>query len=147
MVDKNMVGTKVHFTWQVERGKIAEFIAATGDNTPIYSDKEAAAAEGYRDIVCPPTFSTVPLMWSGALYNFFDTLGMPVQKLMHAEQSYRYYREIFPGDTLSGVMEVKAITSREGKSGPLEFVLFETVFVNQHDEEVLQEEMLVVVRH
>ncbi|MEJ2718103.1 MAG: MaoC family dehydratase N-terminal domain-containing protein [Deltaproteobacteria bacterium] len=146
MVDQNMVGTKVHFTWQVERGKIAEFIAATGDSTPIYSDKEAAAAEGYQDPVWPPTFTPVPLKWSGVLYNLFSTLGMPVHKLMHAEQSYQFHREILTGDTLSGVMEVKSITSREGKSGPLEFILFETVFVNQHEEEVLQEEMLVVVR-
>jgi acyl dehydratase len=144
LADKGKLGTRYEFNWVVERGKIAEFIEAVGDHDPVCRDPEAARRSSFRDVVAPPTFTTVPVMWSGALFQAFDDLGIPLSRIMHAEQSYEFFREIYPGDVLRGIMEIKSITEREGRSGLMQFVLLETTFTNQHQEEVVREEILIV---
>ena len=146
MADRNKIGKKYTFTWLVERGKVRELVEAIGDNNPIYRDPEAARQQGYKDMVAPPTFATVPILWTGTLLRAFDDLNMELSRIMHAEQSYEYYQEIFPGDSLKGIAEVKKITEKKGKSGKLEFIEFETIYTNQHDESVVKENMLVVER-
>ncbi|MBW1711882.1 MAG: MaoC family dehydratase N-terminal domain-containing protein [Deltaproteobacteria bacterium] len=146
MADASKKGTKYNFEWLVERGKIRELVQAIGDQNPIYNELDAALAEGYDDVVASPTFTTVPLMWTGVLFQAFADLKMNHARCMHAEQSYEYFTQIHPGDVLSGLMEVKSIIHREGKSGPLDFVLFEMTYTNQRQETVLREEMLVVER-
>lgn len=146
MADKRILGKTYDFEWEVERGKIAEFMAAVGDDSPVYRDVEAAAREGYSDIIAPPTFTTVPIMWSGLLFQAFEDLSIPLSRIMHAEQSYEFRGEIHPGDRLHGTVEIKSITERQGRSGPMDFVLFETTITNQHRRTVVREQMLVVER-
>jgi acyl dehydratase len=146
LADKRKLGSRYEFNWTVERGKIAEFVAAVGDCDPLCSDPEAARRKGFQDIVAPPTFTAVPIMWSGALLKAFHDLGIPLSLIMHAEQSYEFFREIYPGDVLHGTMEIKSIAEREGRSGAMEFVLLETTFTNQHQQPVVREEILIVER-
>ena len=146
MADKGKLGTRYEFDWVVERGKIAEFIEAVGNHDPVSTDPEAARRSGFRDIVAPPTFTAVPIMWSGALFRAFNDLGIPLSYIMHAEQSYEFFREIYPGDVLHGIMEIKSVTERKGKLGHMEFVLLETKFTNQYKELVVSEKMLIVER-
>ncbi len=146
MADKNKIGKKYPFTWMVERGKIRELVEAIGDDNPIYKNAEAAREKGYKNIVAPPTFAFVSVMWSGVFLRAINDLGIEFARIMHAEQGYEYYNEIFPGDTLIGVMEVKEIIEKKGKSGDLDFIQFENTYTNQHDELVLREEILLVER-
>ena len=146
MADKDNIGRKYPFTWVVERGKIREMVEAIGESNPIYQDSEAARAQGYKDVVAPPTFTTVSLLWSGALFQAFDDLEVEVSRTVHAQQSCEFYQEIFPGDTLEGVVEVKDITHKKGKSGNLKFIQFEITYTNQRNELVSKEEMLVITR-
>lgn len=146
MADTGMIGTKFDFKWTVERGKIAELVEAIGDTNPVYRDQVAAKDEGYPDIVAPPTFSTVAVLWTGVLFKAFEELKIPLDRILHAEQSYEYYDPIIVNDTLLGVMEVKSITERQGKSGTMHYVLLETVYTNQNDRMVLRENMLIVER-
>ena len=146
MADKDKIGKKYTFTWLVERGKIREFAEAIGDDNPIYKDAEAARKQGHKDIVAMPTFAFASVMWTETFHRAVNDLGIEFTRIMHAEQGYEYYREIFSGDKLKGVMEVKQITEKKSKSGNLEFVQFETIYTNQHEELVLKEEMLIVVR-
>ena len=104
MADRSLVGATYEFRWHVEKGKIRELVDAIGDDDPICRDLNAAQAQGYANIVASPTFTTVPIMWSGVLFKAFEELKMPLSRIMHAEQGYEYYGEILPGDTLSAVM-------------------------------------------
>lgn len=146
MADKNKIGKKYTFTWLAERGKIREFAEAIGDDNPIYKNAEAARKQGYKDIVAMPTFAFASVIWTGTFHRVVNDLDIDFARIMHAEQEYEYYQEIFPGDELQGVIEVKQITEKKGKSGNLEFVQFETIYTNQHNELILKEEMLIVVR-
>ncbi len=121
-------------------------VEAIGESNPIYQDSEAARAQGYKDVVAPPTFTTVSLLWSGALFQAFDDLEVEVSRTVHAQQSCEFYQEIFPGDTLEGVVEIKNITHKKGKSGNLKFIQFEITYTNQRNELVSKEEMLVITR-
>lgn len=146
MAGKNKTRKKYTFTWLVERGKIRELVEAIGDDNPIYRDAKAAREQGNKDVVAPPTFVTLPSLWTRTLFRAFDDLKLELTRIMHAEQSYEYCQEVFPGDELKGVMVVKEITEKKGKSGILEFIQFETIYTNQREELVLKEGMLVVAR-
>lgn len=146
MADKNKIGKNYTFTYLVERGKIREFAEAIGDDNPIYKDTEAAREQGYKDIVAMPTFAFASIIWTGTFHRVVNDLGIEFARIMHAEQEYEYYQEIFPGDTLIGVMEVKEITEKKGKSGDLDFIQFENTYSNQQGGCVLKEKMLVVER-
>lgn len=146
MADKSLIGKRYTFTWLVEKGKIREFVTAIGDDNPIYQDAKAALDQGYKNIVAPPTFTTVPILWTGTLFKAFDNLQLVLTRITHAEQTYEYYQDIFVGDELKGVMEIKEITEKKGRSGLLEFIRFETTFTNQHGQLVSKENMLVAAR-
>ena len=146
MANKNKIGKKYTFTWLVERGKIRQFAEAIGDDNPIYKDAEVAQKQGYKDIVAMPTFTTVPILWTGTLFKVFDELQLVLTRITHAEQWYEYYQDIVVGDELKGIMEIKEITEKKGKSGNLEFIRFETTFTNQHGQLVSKESMLVAAR-
>ncbi len=84
--------------WEVERGKIREMARAIGDPNPIYLDREAAIKEGYRDTPAPPTFLTVPMMWCASMPVMINDLKINFFMVLHGEEEYEYYREIYPGD-------------------------------------------------
>jgi len=146
LADKTKTGKKYSFTWLVERGKIRELVEAIGDNNPIYRDAKVARQQGYKDIIAPPTFATVPILWTGTLLQILGDIGTKFERLMHAEESYEYVKEIFPGDILTGIMEIKGITEKKGESGALDFIQLKTTYANQCNEVVLKEEMLIVER-
>ena len=102
MADRSMIGAKYRIEWPIEPGKILEFVTATGDPNPVHRAPEAARGAGFCDIVAPPTFSTVPIMWSGVLFKAFDDLKIPLSSIMHAEQGYEFFRSVTAGDHLTG---------------------------------------------
>ncbi len=146
MADQGAVGKKFEFTWQVERGKISELVEAIGDPNPIYRDPVWAQREGYPNIVAPPTFATVAVLWSGVLFKAFEELKIPLNRILHAEQSYEYYEHIVAGETLRGVLEIKSITERQSKGRPMHYVMLETVYRKYNEKMILKEDMLIVER-
>ncbi|WP_139490960.1 MaoC family dehydratase N-terminal domain-containing protein [Brevibacillus dissolubilis] len=122
------------YTFVVERGKIKEFALAIGDMNPIYHSKEAAQAEGYRDVPMPLTFPTVLDMWGGNDFEaIIKSLDLNPLKVLHGEQEYQYYGEICAGDEL--YVQAKVI-STEHKRG-MNFFLLETTYTNAEGETVL----------
>ena len=147
MADKSVVGKEyTGFTWEVERGKIRELVQAIGDTNPIYVDKEAAVEEGYRDVVTPPTFITVPTMWANMGAEVIRDMKIDYAKVLHGEESYEYYREIYPGDTLTGKMKIVGLETKSGKTGDMDLVTIEKVFTNQRNEPVLKATTVIVER-
>ncbi|MBW2562257.1 MAG: MaoC family dehydratase N-terminal domain-containing protein [Deltaproteobacteria bacterium] len=118
MADKGKVGKEYPLiTWEVERGKIREFAKAIGDLNPIYHDKEAAVKEGYKDCPTPLTFLTVPMMWSDKMPSVINDLKINFMMVLHGEEEYEYYRQIYPGDIITGTLRVADIEEKETKSG------------------------------
>ncbi|HQG31999.1 MAG TPA: MaoC family dehydratase N-terminal domain-containing protein, partial [Deltaproteobacteria bacterium] len=101
MADLSKVGTEFSpIIWEVERGKISELAKAIGDPNPIYQDRRAATGDGYKDTPASPTFLTVPMMWCGKMPEMISSLKINFMMVLHGEEEYEYYREIYPGDVI-----------------------------------------------
>ncbi len=139
MTDQSAIGREYPpFSWEVERGKIRELVQAIGDPNPVYLDREAAIREGYRDVVAPPTFPTVPAMWTGIGSKILRDLEIDYARVLHGEERYEYYQEIYPGDTLTGRARIIGIETKSGKSGDLKLITREVLYANQRNEPVLK---------
>lgn len=148
MADKNQVGRKYPIPpWEVERGKIRELAMAIGDDNPIYLDKNAAIAAGYRDTPAPPTYITVPGNWQSNASQFMDDLGINYAMILHGGEEYEYHTEIYPGDVLTGETTVAGVVEKQSKSGSkMDIVTIETVYHNQNNEKVLTARTTMIER-
>ena len=148
MADLSKVGTEYSpITWEVERGKIRELARAIGDPDPIYLDKEAAVAEGYEDTPAPPTFLTVPMLWSDKMPAIINDLKINFMMVLHGEEEYEYYRQIYPGDVITGTPRVTNIEEKESKSGSrMDMVTLEVLYKNQRSEDVAKSRTLIIER-
>lgn len=139
MVDPALKG-KVFppFSYTVERGKLREFLRAIGD------DVNKANA---LDAIIPPTFATVFLFSGGeGLDGTLKDIGVDIFNVLHAEQAYDYLAPVRVGDTVTGHIEVKDVYSKGGRSGQLNFVELELLYRNQHDQPVIRETTIFIVR-
>ncbi|MCE5275047.1 MAG: MaoC family dehydratase N-terminal domain-containing protein [Syntrophaceae bacterium] len=148
MADKTKVGKEyAPIRWEVERGKIAEFAKAIGDPNPIYLDRQAAIREGYKDTPAPPTFLTVPMMWSSSMPGVITDLAINFMMVLHGEEEYEYYRQIYPGDILTGIPRVASIEEKTSKAGrKMDMVTIEILYTDQMNEKVAKARSLLVER-
>jgi acyl dehydratase len=148
MADHTKVGKEyAAVTWEVERGKIRELVKAIGDPDPIYVSKEAALKEGYKDSPAPATFLTVPMMWSSSMPGVINDLAINFMMVLHGEEEYEYYQEIYPGDVITATPKVASIEEKTNKSGKkMDMVTIELLYVNQRGEKVAKARSLLVER-
>jgi acyl dehydratase len=102
--------------YEVTRGKIAEFAEAIGDSNRLYTDRAAAQAAGYPDVLAPPTFPIVITTAANRLAVRDPGLGLNYAMVVHGEQRFTYSRPLHAGDvvvaqtTISGIRQVKSLT-------------------------------------
>lgn len=148
MADISKVGMEfAPIVWEIERGKIREFALAIGDTNPIYHDREEARKAGYRDCPAPPTFLTVPMLWSGSMPVMIDALKINFFMVLHGEEEYEYYQDIYPGDVITGTPRVTKMEEKTSKSGSkMDMISVEVVYTNQKNERVARSRSLLVER-
>ena len=144
------------YTFEVEKGKIAEFAMAIyqKDNkdqtSPLYTDLDAAKKAGYKDIIAPPTFQTCFALWaSGGLMPLIQALNINLIRLLHGEEEYTYLGTIHPGDIMTGKSKVVEMYEKEKKDKPgkfMEFTVIETEIRNQRGELVIKSRSTLVER-
>ena len=93
----------------------------TADRVRAFSG--AVANPGDRGV--PPTFLTVFRQLEFAL---FDRMGVPLSKVLHAEQEYSYNRPIEVGMKVRYQTRVANILEKRGSVGMLAFMVLETSF-------------------
>ena len=64
---------------------------------------------------------------------------MPLHRVMAGGREIEYFKPIRPGDVLTGVRSLVDIYEKEGKSGPLIFIVIEVRVTNQQGEPVVVE--------
>ena len=148
MADPSAVGKEYPpFLWEVERGKIRELVQAIGDKNPIYVDREAAVREGYKDCPASPTYITLPFMWSRITDNVIKDMKIKMAMVLHGEETYEYYREIYPGDVLTGRMKIVGMDQKAGgKGGNMDLIRLEIMYTDQKNEPVLKVSTLLIER-
>lgn len=150
MFDKSKIGQSFPpFRIEVERGKIHELALAIGDPNPIYHSREAAQAQGYKDVPLYPTAATIFNFWGNTQGGSrLASLGVDVARALHGEEEYEYIAPIYPGDVLTGVTTLIDGKTRSGGGGAtMDILTLEVRYTNQHNEPVLNVRQGIVVRY
>ena len=146
MIDRSLIGhIYPERTIAVERGAIAFFARATGEQDPIHLDARAARAAGFADVVAPATFvfSLNSMAWGDRLW--VEDLKVDLSKLLHAEQHFEPRLPVVAGDTLTFVSKISDLYDKKG--GALEFVVQETDVHNAAGAMVAKLKTVLAVRH
>jgi acyl dehydratase len=93
----------------VGREKVREFARAVFATDPQHDDPAAARALGYADVVAPPTFAMVVQDITLQQLLAEPDSGIVLERVVHAEQRFRYTRPIVAGDELSARLTVTGI--------------------------------------
>jgi acyl dehydratase len=138
-MNKSIQGKRLaEFYYLVERAKIRELAEAIGDPNPIYRESGEAQAEGYPEIIAPPTFGTAINLWGGLGFSeICNQLGANPIRVLHAEQDYEYFEPVYAGEALQCTMTVAGFQVKEGRAGEMHRAVLETIAFNQKGLKVL----------
>ena len=142
------------FDYPVSGIDIARFARATGETNPVYYDPAAAAEAGHADVVAPTTFTYVIRMHASTLDGHLESDGspsgdvppLPTKRAMAGETSMSFGVPIVAGDVVTVSKRIADMYEKEGRSGPLVFVVMEFTFTNQHGEHVATESFTRIYR-
>lgn len=142
-LDRALIGrSSGPFCVDVEKGQLKFFAKATYERNPIYFDEEAARLAGHRALPAPLTF-----VFSLAFHSplSFDNLGLDMRRVLHGEQKFTYFEQIYAGDRLT--LSTEVVDIYEKKSGQLEFLVQQTSAANQQGVLCATMEVTTVVRN
>ncbi len=146
MIDRKFIGYQLKpSVLTVDRTRLQFFAKAIGEKDPVYVDLAAARAAGYADVPAPPTFLFAAELDSGANDQLLADLDIPLAKLLHGEQSFRYLKPVCAGDTVTVQSTITDIYDKKG--GKLEFAVKDSRVTNQREELVAELRTVLVVRH
>lgn len=146
MIDRKFIGYQLKpSVLTVDRTRLQFFAKAIGEKDPVYVDPAAAKAAGYADVPAPPTFLFAAELDSGANDQLLADLDIPLAKLLHGEQSFRYLQPVCAGDTVTVQSTITDIYDKKG--GKLEFAVKDSKVTNQREELVAELRTVLVVRH
>ena len=132
MIDKNLIGYSFEpVQLAVEVGRLRFVAKALGLTDPVYIDVDAARAEGYSDLLAPPTFPFMLESDALELAGLCDFFGQNLKHLLHAEQKFTYHQPICAGDQIKFTKTIREIFDK--KNGQLEFVVSDNTLTNQDD--------------
>jgi len=142
------------FDYPVTRIDIARFARATGETNPVHYDPTASIAAGHDDVVAPTMFPYVIRMHASSLDGDLEHYGsprgdvppLPTKRAMAGETSISCGAPIVAGDVVTVSKRIADMYEKEGRSGPLVFVVMEFTFTNQRGEHVTTESFTRIYR-
>jgi acyl dehydratase len=130
------------YEYEVGKEKIREYAHAVGEENPVYFDREAAKAAGFRDIPAPPMFAVVYSAGSVGPAVLDPEVGINFAMMVHGGQEFVWGEPVCAGDTITTTTEVKDIYERDGRG----YYVFESVSRNQEGQEVARATWTNLVR-
>lgn len=142
----------------VERGSIRRMSQATMDADPMFSDDAQARETRYGSVVAPPLFpvhmfnrapgepDTLERAWEDPDYDGargptglfkLPAVPIPLKRLLNAGVEVEFHKYARPGDVVSVVNRYADIFQKQGKKGPMVFVVVERHFRNQNREPLM----------
>ncbi len=133
----------------VEKGQLRFFAKATNETNPIYFDEDAAKAAGHPTIPAPPTFLfSLALGAPAKRGNILDAengMGVDMRRILHGEQKFEYFRQIYAGDRVTLITTTSEIYDKKG--GALEFIAQDTTATNDAGDLLGSMRVVTVVRN
>jgi acyl dehydratase len=130
------------FEYEVGREKIREYAYAIGATNPVHFDREAARADGFRDVVAPPMFAVVYSAGSVGPGVLDPELGINLALMLHGSQEFVWGEPVCAGDTITSVTTFKDHREEEGRT----YFVFESVSKNQDGQETVRGTWTNIVR-
>jgi acyl dehydratase len=121
-------------TYEVGKEKVREYAMVIGLDNPVYLDREAAKAAGYRDIVAPPMFCVVYSASAMAPALFDADVAMNFAAMVHGSQEFEWDEPACVGDAITTSAKCLEIYEKDGKG----FYVFESNSVNQDGDKVVR---------
>lgn len=117
MIDEKLIGKTYPPTkYVVGIEKIKEYVNATGETNPLFTNEEAAKAGPYGEIVAPPMFAVVYQREAVAHVLFDSELDLNLMMLVHGEQEFVFHRLVKHNEE---VISTAKLTSAEARKGNL----------------------------
>ncbi len=120
------IGIKSHAkVYEIERGAVARFACATGDDNPLYYDEALARQTVYGGLIAPPTFlrSLLPGRYE-------QEFPEPFAHILDGGSQYRFYGPLRVGDRITVVRRVTDLFEKVGRLGPMLFKVTEITYTN-----------------
>jgi acyl dehydratase len=130
------------YEYEVGKEKIREYAYAVGEDNPVYFDRDAARAAGFRDIPAPPMFAVVYSAGSVGPAVLDPEVGINFPLMVHGSQEFQWGEPVCGGDAITTTTEVKDIFQQADKA----FYVFESVSRNQDGAEVVRGTWTNIVR-
>ena len=127
--------------FKIEKEYTIPFAQAIGDLNPLYIDEEAAKKSELGGLIAPPTFAVKIYPMDIEL---FQAAALEIAGLVHAGQEFEFFQPIRVGDTLTCCPRIADVYEKQGKSGTLDFIVFETTAFNDKNEKVLTGRMTLL---
>ena len=145
MFDRSLINkTYPPVIFDIEKQRVKFFSKATGQTDPVYFDEDAAKEKGFPSLLAPPTFLTTVSHEQKNPYQYLHDLSIDMKNVLHAGQSYKYHDLVFAGDQIT--MESKIKNMFDKKNGSLQFIEFESMFLNQNKKLTAESLSTLVIR-
>lgn len=110
----------VKFKFPVERGKVAELAAAGRTPDPLFTDRNAAQAQGLPDCIAPITYPSTFVFHIGAesaVLELMLRLKMNPARSVHGEVQFHSYQPLLVGSELDATLVVSSDEIRTSRNG------------------------------
>ncbi len=87
-------------------------------------DFSSSVGRPYSSKTAPPTFMTVCRTGE---FELFQKMGVPLSRVLHAEQEYLFENPITAGGEIEFVTELAQVLSKKNTTGAMHFMIFETI--------------------
>jgi acyl dehydratase len=115
-VNKDAVGKQwPPVAYEVCLEKIREYAHAVGETNPVHLDREAALADGFRDVVAPPMFCVVysaPAMGPAVLDS---EVGINLAAMVHGGQEFQWGEPVCAGDVIATQPRLSEAYEKDGR--------------------------------
>ena len=139
LIGKVSLPLKVH----VNRSDIIKYSIATEQRQKKYLQGDEAPLMFIFNLFSP----LVPLATLGKDgLNTQESLNanLPLKRVMAGGTKIKVYKNIYPGDKLSGISEIKSLYEKKGKAGPLIFMIKQFRVRNQSNLKVYDEMQTII---
>ncbi len=145
----------------VERATVTAFAASVLDDSPLYRNRDAAVAAGFRDLPAPPTyFFSAAQNWgqweeeqppdptggSNPMAEVMGTLLATGGLILHGEQEFTFHRDVVVGDKLHQRGVVKDIYTKQSGDRTMTFMVIETTYTDDAGDPVVTSTMNLLHR-
>lgn len=133
---------------------IRKFCIAVDDRHPLYLDPAAARAAGHADVIAPPLFpasATRPVPFEADLledgqYSDLAPPGLEHLQSLLAGQEWDFIRPAVAGEQIVEDTWIGSVEERQGRNGPLVFVLEESLISTVDGDPILRSRNQLIFR-